>query len=98
MILIEDILYYVTDCVYSILLQVQITRRVTFRRTTCTQATINTATLNVGALVCQSGCSGNIIGSSTLNCTDFGVFDGWSTGERTYTYNFGTTQPYFEAS
>ena len=75
--------------------QVQITHRVTLRQTTCTWLTINTATLNVGRLVCQSGCSGNI-GASTLSCTDFNAFDGWNSGERTYTYNFGITEPYFE--
>ena len=79
------------------LIQVQITHRVTLRWTTCT---ISTATLSSGQLACQIGCSSaNAIGSSAFSCTDFGVLDGWSTGEGTYYYNFDNTthQPYFEA-
>ena len=75
----------------------QITHRVTLRRTTCT---VSTATLGSRQLACQIGCSSaNAIGSSAFSCTDFGVLDSWSTGEGTYYYNFDNTthQPYFEA-
>ena len=89
---------------YIHLLQVQITRRLTFKRTICTQATISTATFGASQLACQRGCSGSI-GGSTLNCTDFMTstvttasgIDGWSAGEETYTYNLSITEPYFEA-
>ena len=76
-------------------MQVQITRRVALKQTTCNRAS---ATLNVGnQLACQSGCSGSI-GTSTLNCTDFMTNDSWSTGEQTYTHMFRGTESYFEAS
>ena len=79
-------------------MQVQITRRVTLRQTTCTQATIDTATLNAESqLVCQSGCLGSI-GGTILNCADFMTSDGWSTGEQMYTYIFSGAESYFEAS
>ena len=89
---------------YIHLLQVQITRRLTFKETTCTRTTIITATLCASQLACQRGCSGNI-GGSTLNCTDFMTstvttangIGNWSAGEETYTYNLSTTEPYFEA-
>ena len=91
------IVYRSTIIVFN-LIQVQITHRVTLRGTTCT---VSTATLSSGQLACQIGCSSvNAIGSSAFSCTDFGVLDGWSTGERTYLiyHNFNiTTQPYFEA-
>ena len=89
------IVYRSTIIVFN-LIQVQITHRVTLRRTTCT---ISTATLSSGQLVCQIGCPVNVTGSSAFSCTDFGVLDSWSTGEGTYYYNFDYTthQPYFEA-
>ena len=90
------IVYRSTIIVFN-LIQVQITHRITVRGTTCT---VSTATLGSRQLACQIGCSSvNAIGSSTFSCTDFGVLDGWSTGEGTYYYNFVNTtyQPYFEA-
>ena len=79
-------MYATRLCIINNLIQVQITHRVALRRTTCT---ISTAILS----------SVNAIGSSAFSCTDFGVLDGWSTGEGTYYYNFDNTthQPYFEA-
>ena len=90
-------MYATRLCIINSLIQVQITHRVALRRTTCT---ISTATLSSWQLACQIGCSSvNAIGSSAFSCTDFGVLDGWSTGEGTYYYNFDNTthQPYFEA-
>ena len=86
------------------LLQVEITHRIAWRRNraeggSCTQQTIDAATLlGSGALTCRVGCSGNI-GAMTYFCTDFSESENWSAGERTYTYDFGTTVPsFFEAS
>ena len=80
----------------------QITHRIAWRRDTsqggtCTQTTIDAQTLlpSGGRLTCQSGCSGTV-GHFSYYCTDFSVTDNWSTGERTYMYNF--TGSSFEAA
>jgi hypothetical protein len=85
-----------------LLLQVQITHRIAWRRDSgagrCTQATVEAQTLlsGEGRLTCQSGCSGTI-GDFSYYCTDVSVTDNWSAGERTYMYsNF--TGPSFEAT
>ena len=77
----------------------QIAYRVTLRRTTCTEATINIGTIGVSPLNCRKGCIGSI-GGSTLNCTDLMISDVsyWSSGEQTYTHTFRGTESYFEAS
>jgi hypothetical protein len=86
-----------------LLLQVQITHRIAWRRDSpigrrCTQTAIDAQSLqsDEGHLACQSGCSGTI-GDFSYYCTDFSVADNWSAGERTYMYsNF--TGPFFEAA
>ena len=85
-----------------IIVQVQLTHRIAWRRNTgaggtCSRTTIDAQTLLQSGgpqLTCQSGCSGNT-GDFSYYCTDFSITDNWSAGERTYVYNF--TETFFEA-
>ena len=83
-------------------MQIEITHRIAWRRSSgeggsCTQATIDARTLlGYGSLTCRSGCSGTV-GTMQYYCTDFSVTEDSSAGERSYTYNAaGLTS--FEAS
>ena len=88
--------------IFSHLLQVEFTHRIAWRRDstqggTCDDSTIeNEELLGSGELVCRKECSGTV-GSMKYFCNDFSVLDNWSTGERTYEYNFGVISN-FEAS
>lgn len=65
---------------------------------TCNAADIGTtAQFGSGSLTCRSGCSGTV-GSLHFYCTDFDADEDWTTGDRTYTYNMGTSVTAFEAS
>ena len=66
----------------------------------CTTAAIGDTTTLHGSpssLACQSGCSGNV-GTLQYYCTNVDTTDNWESGERTYSYDIGTTITSFEAS
>lgn len=87
----------------AIPLQLEITHRMAWRRTSSSNTACNTADIGTirlfgsGSLTCRSGCSGTV-GSLEFYCTDFDVVEDWVTGDRTYIYNIGTSVTSFEAS
>ena len=79
----------------------EISHRATWRRSNyfCDDTTIDSSLLisGEGSLVCREGCSGTVE-SMSFYCTDYGTTDNWSTGGRTYNYNFASGVTQFEAS
>ena len=83
----------------TLLMQIEITHRVAWRRGTayCDANTSPSTLLSGGTLSCRSGCSGTV-GSMSFYCTDYSVSEDWTSGERTYTTNVGSSVTSFEAS
>ena len=84
------------------IIQIEITHRIAWRRSWsglgCTTSDIGTfRSFGFGAVDCRVGCSGRV-GDLTFYCTDFDTVEDWVAGERTYTYNIGTSVTNFEAS
>lgn len=84
-----------------VLLQIEITHRISYSRTYgCDDTQIAMRSLLGGPsdyLTCTLGCVGNV-GTMQFYCTDFSVEDNWSVGERSYSYSTTGGITYFEAS
>ena len=59
--------------------------------TFCNQSVIDSGILIGESLdiACQQGCSESTISNVTFMCTDFSIEEGWSFGERKFTYTSG---------
>jgi hypothetical protein len=82
------------SCFVVLLIQMEITFRISWRRSFnslayCDQSTIVNDQLigTNGNVQCEQGCSGTI-SDVRYRCTDFSVEEDWSFGERVVTYTF----------